>query len=84
MPEQTEAEKVIAPGLLQTIRKWSLMIELIHDVAFMRYYQKAFFRERQNEKFKQEFLQKAREYEKRVDKLLELLWPNHEQQQKLF
>ena len=84
MPEQTEAEKVIAPGLLNTIRKWSMLIELVHDVAFMRYFQKCFFRERSDEKIKKEFLQKAREYEARVDKLLQLLWPNHEQQQKLF
>jgi len=84
MLEQTEAEKVIAPGLLNTIRKWSMLTELVHDVAFMRYYQKSFFRERSDEKIKKEFLQKAREYEARVDKLLQLLWPNHEQQQKLF
>jgi hypothetical protein len=84
MTEQTEAEKVIAPGLLNTIRRWSMLIELVHDVAFMRHYQKSFFRERSDEKIKKEFLTKAREYEARVDKLLQLLWPAHEQQQKLF
>lgn len=80
MPEpQTEAEKILAPGLLDTIRKWSLLIELVHDVGFMRYYQKKFFKERS-----EGLLHKAKEYEKRVDKLLDLLWPHHEQQQKLF
>lgn len=84
MPEQTEAERCIAPGLLTTIRRWSMLIELVHDCALMRHYQKHFFKERSDEKIKREFLQKAREYEARVDKLLDLLWPKHEQQQKLF
>ena len=79
MPEQTEAEKILAPGLLNTIRKWSLLIELVHDTAFMRYYQKKFFSERTDAA-----LQKAKHFERQVDKLLVLLWPNHEEQQKLF
>lgn len=73
--QQTEAEKNIPEGLLKTIRRFSLLIELVHDVAIMRNNQKLFFRERENPKMKNEYLQKAREYEKRVDKLLDLLWP---------
>lgn len=83
---QTEAEKNIAPGLLQTIRRFSMLVELVHDVAQMRYYQKAFFKERDNPKTKQEYLAKSKEFEKRVDNLLDTLWPNEQKnsQQKLF
>lgn len=87
MTEQTEAEKNIAPGLLNTIRRWSLLIELVHDTAQMRYYQKAFFKERENAKLKNELLQKARDYEKKVDILLISLWPeagDKPKQQNLF
>jgi hypothetical protein len=84
--QQTEAEKSINPGLLQTIRKWSMMVEMVYNTAKMRYYQKAFFRERENEKLKREYLAKAKEYEKTVDDLLEHIWPSSSSanQQKLF
>jgi hypothetical protein len=85
---KTEAERNLEPNLLKTIRRFSLMVELIHDVALMRYNQKGFFRERENEKLKREFLTKSKEYEKKVDALLDLLWPgaadNLPKQTKLF
>lgn len=83
--QQTEAEKNLNPGLLQTLRKWSMMVEMVYNTAQMRYYQKAFFREKENERLKREYLTKAKEYEKTVDGLLETLWPSSStQQQKLF
>lgn len=72
---KTEAERNIEPGLLGTIRRFSLLVELVHDVSLMRHYQKSFFRERENERLKKEYLAKAREFEKKVDGLLDLLWP---------
>jgi hypothetical protein len=74
--EDNNIEQVIEPGLLQTIKRFSLMTGLIHDTAHMRYYQKSFFRERDNARLKQEYLVKSKEYEAKVDATLKLLWPN--------
>lgn len=82
IPKVTEAERNLDHGLLTTIRRMSNLIELIHDTAQMRYYQKAFFKERDNPKLKQEYLQKSKEYERRVDGLLAALQPKTSSQSK--
>lgn len=86
----TEAERNLDPELLTNIRRMANLIELIHDVAQMRYYQKAFFKERENEKLKREYLTKSKEYERRVDNLIAALSPkssnssNQSKQSNLF
>lgn len=85
--QQNEAEKVLEPGLVNTIKRWSNLVELVHDTAMMRYYQKSFFKEKENPKLKDEYLMNAKQYERKVDKLIEQLWPsgkNKVEQQNLF
>ncbi len=84
---QSEDSKILEPGFLAGLKRWALIIEFIHAVGLMRYYQKSFFKEKNDEKHKRHCLEKAREYEKLVDNIIERLWPAGPQtikQQKLF
>jgi hypothetical protein len=84
--DNSEDLKNLNPGFLDSVKRFAMLIEFIHHVALMRYYQKSFFREKESERLKREYLEKARKYEKLVDTLLEKLWPGGQEgkQQNMF
>ena len=68
-------------GLIKTLRAWEKVIELIYNTAKMRHFQKKFFREKDSPKLKNEYLIEAKKYEKEVDEILDILWPQEQQTQ---
>lgn len=86
MQTTQEKEHQLEPELLNQIKKFSSITELIHDTAMMRFHQKSFFREKDNARVKAEHLAKSKEYEKKVDLIIESFWSSKKQQNqtKLF
>lgn len=84
--ENFDAARDAAAEFAGTLKRWSLLLELVHDTANMRHFQKKFFREKENPKAKAEYLQESKSYEKKVDRLIEQLWPTskNQNQTKLF
>jgi hypothetical protein len=85
--EQNEDSKHLAPGFLDGLKRFSNILNFIHAVALMRFYQKSFFKEKENANDKRQYLEKSREYERIVDQLIEKLWPDGQKtikQTKLF
>lgn len=74
----------IPEKLIAVLQTWSAITDLIFNVAHMRYFQKKFFREKESVVLKGEYLTQARAYERKVDELLETLWPGQAKQSDLF
>ncbi len=71
-----EDSKHLQPGFLDGLKRWAMILEFIHSVALMRFYQKSFFKEKSDEKAKRHYLEKSRDYERHVDNMIEKLWPS--------
>lgn len=68
---QNEDAKNLPERFLLSLRRWSTVTEFIYNVAMMRYYQKTFFKDRTHA-----MLEKAKDYERKVDDNLDRLWPS--------